>query len=33
MVSVNITSMLAKAQKLCEQRAVRLTPQRQLVYS
>ncbi|GKX61331.1 zinc uptake transcriptional repressor Zur [Leminorella grimontii] len=31
MSSVNVASMLAKVQKLCEQRAVRLTPQRQLV--
>ncbi|MDR0806601.1 MAG: zinc uptake transcriptional repressor Zur [Enterobacteriaceae bacterium] len=31
MKSSHIESMLAKVQKLCEQRAVRLTPQRQLV--
>ncbi|AKJ43325.1 zinc uptake transcriptional repressor Zur [Pragia fontium] len=31
MKSINIELMLAKVQKLCEQRAVRLTPQRQLV--
>lgn len=31
MNSINVESILAKAQKLCEQRAVRLTPQRQQV--
>ncbi|QBH97877.1 zinc uptake transcriptional repressor Zur [Limnobaculum zhutongyuii] len=30
MKSINIESMLTKAQKLCDQRAVRLTPQRRL---